>query len=117
MEWGAASRVFEKWGVVFAYLFGSRARGTAREDSDWDVAAYFGRDVTVLEEVALEEELSDALGVEVNVVALDAAPLDLIYTVLNSGVPIYSKDEDRRRSWEIEAYLEYLDWASQYEEA
>ncbi|MEM3996389.1 MAG: nucleotidyltransferase domain-containing protein [Pyrobaculum sp.] len=112
-SWGPAARVFEKWGVKFAYLFGSRARGTAREDSDWDVAFYFGREVTALEESMLEEELASALGVEVDVVALDVAPLDLAYVVIRDGVPIYSRDEAERRRWEVETYLEYLDWAGE----
>ncbi|MEZ0248322.1 MAG: nucleotidyltransferase domain-containing protein, partial [Thermoproteus sp.] len=74
-------------------------------------AVYFGREVTALDESMLEEELASALGVEVDVVALDVAPLDLIYVVLRDGVPIYSRDEAERRRWEVEAYLEYLDWA------
>lgn len=114
VEWGPAAEVFRRFGVKFAYLFGSRARGLGREDSDWDAAVYFGREVTVVEEAELAAELSRALGVEVDVVALDAAGLDLIYTVLRDGVVIYSVDEAFRRRWEIESYLEYLDHAASY---
>ena len=114
VEWGSAAEVFRRFGVKFAYLFGSRARGLGREDSDWDVAVYFGREVTVVDEAELAAELSRVLGVEVDVVALDAAGLDLIYTVLRDGVVIYSADEALRRRWEIESYLEYLDYAASY---
>jgi predicted nucleotidyltransferase/uncharacterized protein YutE (UPF0331/DUF86 family) len=114
VEWGPAAEVFRRFGVKFAYLFGSRARGLEREDSDWDVAVYFGRDVSLVDEAELAAELSRALGAEVDVVALDAAGLDLIYTVLRDGVVIYSVDEELRRRWEIESYLEYLDYASGY---
>ncbi|RFA95636.1 type VII toxin-antitoxin system MntA family adenylyltransferase antitoxin [Pyrobaculum aerophilum] len=114
VEWSSLAYVFKRWGVKFAYLFGSRARGLEREDSDWDVAVYFGREVTIIEEAELGAELSKRLGVEVDVVALDNAPLDLIYIVLRDGVVIYSEDEKLRKQWEIETYLEYLDYASDY---
>ena len=114
VSWSEAAPIFRRHGVKFAYLFGSRARGDAREDSDWDIAVYFGRRATVLDEAELAAELSRALGVEVDVVALDSAILDLIYTVLRDGVVIYSDDEEVRRRWEIASYLEYLDFADDY---
>ncbi|ABP50932.1 MULTISPECIES: type VII toxin-antitoxin system MntA family adenylyltransferase antitoxin [Pyrobaculum] len=114
VEWSSLAHVFKRWGVKFAYLFGSRARGLEREDSDWDVAVYFGREVTIIEEAELGAELSKWLEAEVDVVALDNAPLDLIYIVLRDGVVIYSEDEKLRKQWEIETYLEYLDYASDY---
>ena len=114
VSWSEAAPIFRRHGVKFAYLFGSRARGDAREDSDWDIAVYFGRRATVLDEAELAAELSRALGVEVDVVALDSATLDLVYTVLRDGVVIYSDDEEARRRWEIASYLEYLDFADDY---
>lgn len=108
--WERLAPVFERHGVLFAYLFGSRARGLARADSDWDFAVYFGREVTALDETELEEDLEEVLGAPVDVVALDRAPLDLVYVVLRDGRPVYSRDERARRSWEVEAYLEYLDY-------
>jgi len=45
---------------------------------------------------------------------LDLAPLDLAYVIIRDGIPIFSKDEGERRRWELETYLEYLDWASEY---
>jgi len=40
----AATAALHAAGARFAYLHGSRATGTARPDSDTDVAAWFGRD-------------------------------------------------------------------------
>ncbi|ABL78819.1 type VII toxin-antitoxin system MntA family adenylyltransferase antitoxin [Thermofilum pendens] len=108
--WEELRPVFEKHGVLFAYLFGSRARGLERENSDWDFAVYFGREVTVVDEARLEDDPEKATGLKVDVVALDNAPLDFVYVVLRDGVPVYSRDERLRKSWEIEAYLEYLDY-------
>ncbi|MDI6847923.1 MAG: DUF86 domain-containing protein, partial [Candidatus Bathyarchaeia archaeon] len=44
---------FKKNGVELAYLFGSRARGTCREDSDYDFAVLLSRKATVEDEVKL----------------------------------------------------------------
>jgi len=109
---GVLSEVFERSGVQVAYLFGSRAREASREDSDYDFAALFGRDVTVEDEVNLTVEVADALVVPVdmvNVVALDRAGLELAYRVLKEGKLAYSRDENFRRAWERSTFLHVLD--------
>ncbi|MFN8103295.1 MAG: nucleotidyltransferase domain-containing protein [Acidimicrobiia bacterium] len=47
-----AVEFLRKAGAGFAHLFGSRAAGTPRPDPDYDVAAFFGRPVDVLEVLA-----------------------------------------------------------------
>lgn len=49
-------------GVVRILLFGSMARGEAGEDSDIDLLVEFARPISLLKLVALERELSSALG-------------------------------------------------------
>jgi len=51
-------------GIVHLQLFGSRARGDQRRDSDVDLLAVFdeGRRLSALEVVGLELKLSDLLG-------------------------------------------------------
>ncbi len=64
--------------VRFALLFGSRARGRERPDSDWDVAAYLDEGTTPKERFAARVRLAAALEAvgEVDVVVLnDADPL------------------------------------------
>jgi predicted nucleotidyltransferase len=51
-------------GIVFAYLFGSRAAGTDRPGSDVDVAILFDRPVGLLEREALTDRLSRFLAVD-----------------------------------------------------
>lgn len=71
-----SQRLAESSAIVFAFLFGSRALGTARPDSDWDIAVYLRDDLSARERFKmrcrLAAELED-LG-EVDVVVLNDAP-------------------------------------------
>ena len=79
--------------IVFALLFGSRARGTHRPDSDWDVAVYLRTDLTARERfklrVRLSAELED-LG-DVDVVVLNDAPPLLAHRALK-GKRLFVRD-------------------------
>lgn len=70
--------------VVFAYLFGSRANGRPRPDSDWDVAVYLRPERTSAERFEVRLRLLadlDDLG-RVDVVVLNDAPPLLAHHVL-----------------------------------
>ncbi|MGQ9500500.1 MAG: type VII toxin-antitoxin system MntA family adenylyltransferase antitoxin [Anaerolineae bacterium] len=54
-------------GVMCILLFGSMARGEADEESDIDLLVEFSKPISLLRLVALERELSDALGRKVDV--------------------------------------------------
>jgi len=108
----SASPAFEDHKVKLAYLFGSRARGTFRPDSDYDYAVLFGRNTSVLDEVELTMSLAERLKVPVdlvNVVALDSADLSLAYRVLKEGRLAYCEDENLKRRWERETLRKVLD--------
>ena len=51
-------------------IFGSYARAEQRSDSDLDILIDFGHRVNLLDIVALEEELSEKLGLKVDLVTL-----------------------------------------------
>ena len=57
-----------KYHVSSLSLFGSVARGEAKIDSDLDLLVGFSQPVTLLQLVALERELSSALGRKVDLV-------------------------------------------------
>ena len=67
----ALPRLRETYAVEQLYLHGSRLRGEAGPDSDLDVLVDFqdseaGREATLLDFIALKQELEDLLGVDVD---------------------------------------------------
>jgi predicted nucleotidyltransferase len=98
-------------GVSVAYLFGSRARGTARPDSDHDVAVLFAHARPPLDAtVRLAADLVPVLGTPVDVVDLDRATLELRGTVAESGRLLYSADETRRVRFEVDARMRWIEF-------
>ena len=97
------SALLEAQGEVrFAYLFGSRALGYSRPDSDLDLAVYFHEDASPWDEVSLEEELTDRIGIPVQVIHLgEKLGLHLLHGILSSGVIV--KDSGERSEWERKA--------------
>ncbi len=95
----------------FAYLFGSRASGTAQADSDADVAIMPSGELGLLERARLESRIAHALGVvDVDLVLLDRATLELRGHVVQTGRLIYSADEPARVAFEVRTRSEYLDF-------
>ena len=90
--------------VAFAYLFGSRATGDARADSDADIAVLPHRGLNVEQRAALRNRVADiiepAVGTEVDVVLLDEVPLPLRGRILGQRQVLYSADEPLRVRWE-----------------
>src|SRR5215218_781574 len=71
--------------VRLALLFGSRARGRARPDSDADVAV-LGKDLNLL---ALASDLSEAVGIEVDVVSLTDPGYPLLNALLRDSIVLH----------------------------
>jgi len=98
--------------VLAALLFGSRARGSAAEGSDFDIAILAERPLALEELEAIAAELAAALGVpadKVDVVDLQAAPNELLYKVIRDGELLYASDEERFREWLRRSYVRVLD--------
>jgi predicted nucleotidyltransferase len=90
-------------GARFVYLVGSRARGTARPDSDIDLAAYFGRtDVAPWTITGIDFE-------RVDLVVLDTAPLELTGRAALDGQLLFERDPSERVRWEATTRKIYLD--------
>jgi len=98
--------------VLAALLFGSRARGSAAEGSDFDIAILAERPLALEELEGIAAELAAALGVpadKVDVVDLQAAPNELLYKVIRDGKLLYASDEERFREWLRRSYIRVLD--------
>ena len=98
--------------VLAALLFGSRARGSPAEGSDFDIAILAEQPLTLEELGGIAAELAAALGVpadKVDVVDLQAAPNELLYKVIRDGELLYASDEERFREWLRRSYVRVLD--------
>jgi uncharacterized protein len=67
-------------------IFGSYARGEQTEDSDLDILVKLGDDVGLLELAGLQQDLSDALGVRVDLVVRDAVKRGVARRILSEAV-------------------------------
>ena len=86
-------------GVRVAVLFGSQARGTARDDSDVDVAV----EAPGVDEIALAVELGDALGCEVDVVTLADASIPLLHAIVRDGIVVHEARRGAGAMWRSHA--------------
>ena len=89
--------------VVFAYLYGSRARGAGRPDSDVDIGIAVAPGVDDPERLA--SRVADVLTARsgtgrIEVTVLDGAPIRFLGRVLRSRVVLYSRDEPARVEFE-----------------
>jgi len=101
--------------VIFAYLFGSRATGRARADSDIDVAVYQGGRAGS-DHAGLWRKLVTALSKEVaaellDLVVLDGASVLLRHQVLREGRLLLCRDRDRWAEFFVQTAREYADTA------
>ena len=84
--------IAEKRGVDKVYLFGSRARGDNRPDSDYDFIISRGK-LRGLAFLGLIGDLEDALGTEIDLIS-DEPPYDRIFMqeVKNDEVLLYDNE-------------------------
>lgn len=108
---GSVDEVLASHGVAVAYLFGSRAEGTAGPGSDHDVAVLFAEPRPAFDAtVRLAAGLAGVLGTAVDVVDLDRASLELRGRVAERGRLLHSTDEPRRVRFEVDARLRWIEF-------
>src|SRR5260370_30106334 len=93
--------VLRQAGARFAYLFGSRAAGWDRPESDIDIAAYFGDQAPNSFEILLPPG--------VDLLVLDHAPLELAGRVAVGGKLLFEDDPVARVRWEATTRKIYFD--------
>jgi AbrB family looped-hinge helix DNA binding protein len=67
-----AGKLLKSYGAKKAYVFGSYARGEQKEGSDLDLIVEFSGSKSLLDMVEIEDELSEYLGVKVDLLSEEA---------------------------------------------
>jgi predicted nucleotidyltransferase len=94
--------------VIFAYLFGSHARGDESSRSDVDVAVYL-RDTSLDRQLKLHHALQKELRREVDLLVLnEARNIYLLDSVLKEGILL--KDAPMQPEFEVDTHLAVLDF-------
>jgi uncharacterized protein len=97
--------------IVAVYLYGSRARGTATARSDVDLALLYNPPPAATLEgqpFDIEAELERGLGVPVEIIVLNHAPVDLVHRVLRDGILVLDRDRSFRIHIEAKARNEFF---------
>lgn len=75
-----------------AWLFGSAAHGTVREDSDLDIAVSLAQAVPARDLLDAAQALSERLGMEVDLLDFAHAHTVMQFQILSTGQPLFSDD-------------------------
>lgn len=88
---GIIADIAERYKLDSIGIFGSRARGDYREDSDYDI--FIIGNLTLEEELSLEAELEKALKINVDIVKInESSDRVLLKNIVNDAHVIYSKN-------------------------
>ncbi len=107
-------KILSDSGVIFGYLFGSRAEDRAIESSDYDFA-FFLKEKSPIKRfkirLLLSEKLARILKKNVDVVILnDTRSLTLAYSIVSKGELIIDEQIDFRQNYELRIMCEYEDF-------
>lgn len=93
--------------LIALYRFGSQAKGTARRDSDVDLAMLARDPIPNLRRFELAQGLAVQLHREVDLVDLRNASTVMRVQVLSTGTCLDTQDESVRQEFEMYAYSDY----------
>jgi len=94
-------------GLIALYQFGSQATGTARPDSDVDLAILSRMALSELRRFELAQDLAIQLHRDVDLVDLRSASTVMRMQVLSTGTCLSATDEQARREFEMYVYSDY----------
>jgi hypothetical protein len=96
-----AATALRQAGARFAFVHGSRAAGPAGDDSDLDVAAWWGANPP--------DPWAVDLPAGTDLLVLDTAPLELAGRVALHGRLLFDDDPPARVQWQAQTRLVYFD--------
>jgi uncharacterized protein len=98
--------------IKFAYVFGSQAKGEAREDSDIDIAIFFINNYSKLEEALVRgniiEDGKKFFTKDIDIISLNSCSLLIKHEVIHDGIVIV--DSEDRAEFESLSLREYFDF-------
>lgn len=93
--------------LEFIYLFGSFAKGEARDDSDIDIAIYPNKQISPYELFLLSNKLSLKLKKSVDLIDLNDISTVFAAHIVNDAEILYCKDDLKRRIYAMKVFKEY----------
>lgn len=93
--------------LEFIYLFGSFAKGEARDDSDIDIAIYPNKQINSYELFLLSNKLSLKLKKSVDLIDLNDISTVFAAHIVNDAEILYCKDDLKRRIYAMKVFKEY----------
>jgi hypothetical protein len=81
-------RIAGEHGARSVRIFGSRVRGDARPDSDIDLLVEMGHESSLLDIIAIKQDLEELLGIAVDVLTEKAISKYFREQVLREAVPV-----------------------------
>lgn len=99
--------------VLFAYLFGSHAKGSATDRSDIDIAVFMDEDKGAkIDKLQFIQEISEALNTDsLDLVILNSAPIALINRVLQKNILLVDRNGYKRHLFESLNMRKYFDFS------
>ncbi len=104
-----ARDIAKKYNILFIIIYGSVARGDAKEDSDIDIALLGEEDIPFSNLVAINNDFIDVFGSDkVDIKSLHNTNPLFRYEVIKDGILLYGEREDYAR-YKIYAFRSYCE--------
>jgi len=106
--------------IEVVWLYGSRAKNTASENSDYDLAIAFNEEIIALKNndyycEHLASEWSVKLDTKISIININKVPTPLAYNVINEGVVIECNNDFRRHSEQQRVWSLWENYRYEYE--
>ena len=108
-------KILNKFDIKFAFLYGSRAKGTSIKTSDYDIAVFIdpknSYDERLKKRLKLISLLAPILENKAQVIVLnDTKSVLLKFVVVKEGICFYETDHAARVYFELRAMQDYYDF-------
>ena len=97
-----------------AWLFGSAANGTMRDDSDMDIAVFTPTPLQGLERFNGAAQLSQSLGRDVDLIDFVRTTTVFQNEILTTGIRLFAHDAIQVDNYEAFTRSEYMRWQEQH---